>query len=227
MPQYAPPQVDIGIRRAMGDVAPPLLQTVRVETASTSGYQYLTQGIRAETESVINYVHRGDFETSDTGQYFQKEEVINDPSGSYTVLTLTLDNGGGVGAQVQVQTDAQGSFLTDEERALLEEQQQVAIANQQASYAAQAASEYVPPVYEPPTYETTYYYPEPTYQPSGGYQAPETHAPVYQPEVQSLPQEQAPPAGCETRTIHYFDDAGGDFYIEQHDGGGGSWSGVG
>lgn len=228
MPLYVPPQTDIGLLRAMGSVAPPAFNFTRVETASASGYQQLTQGIRAETEQTITIQLRGEaFDVSQTGQYFQSEQTVNAPSGSYTVTMLTLDSGGGVGAQVAVQTDAQGSFLTDEERALLDEQRLAAIANQQASYIGQAASEYVPPP-PPPVYETiTYYEPIPEYQPSSGYQPPETRAPIAQPVVQSLPQEQAPPAGCETRTIHYFDDAGGDYYFEQHDGGGGSWSTVG
>jgi hypothetical protein len=229
MPYYAPPTLDLGLARATGSIAPPLPPMVRLESASGSGYQQLTQGIRPETETVINYQVRGDaFDTSQTGQYFQTEQVVNDPAGSYTVQTLSLDSGGGIGALVQVQTDEQGYFITDEERALIEEQNAQAIANQQSSYLAQAAGEYTEPVYDPPTYETASYYdPVSVYQPAGGYQAPETRAPIAQPEVQSLPQEQAPPSGCETRITHYFDADGNDFYFEEHDGGGGSWSGVG
>jgi hypothetical protein len=226
MPLYAPPPVDLGLLRATGSIAPPLLSGVRVESAGTSGYQYLTQGIRAETEIVINIQQRGDFETSFMGQYTQTEVVVNDPSGSYTVTTLSLDNGGGVGAQVTVQTDEGGSFLTDEERALIEEQRQQQIAEQQYSYLAQAAPEYQPP--ELPTYESVNYYdPLPVYEPWSGYQAPETHAPVAQPEVQSLPQEQAPVGGCETRVVVMDDGQGGSWLFEEHDGGGGSWSSVG
>lgn len=219
---------DIGLLRATGSIAPPMPATVRVESASTSGYQFLTQGVRAETEIVLNYQARGEaFDTSVKGQYFQTQEVVNDPAGSYVVTKISLDSGGGVGSLVQVPTDEQGSFITDEERQIIEEQRQAAVANQQTSYLSQAAEEYVPPP-PPPTYETTNYYePAPTYQPSGGYQAPETSAPIAQPVVQSLPQEQAPPAGCETRTIHYFDDSGADYFFDQHDGGSGSWSSVG
>lgn len=175
--------------------APPLLPTVKVETALGDAYTLHRQGMRSETSQDIIF-NSGEIETSlgNAGDYYRFNMPVVNETESYTTPIDMLDNGAGATALVpivdQVYETAEIPYSFDPADA----------------YSAAPP----PPIYEsaysiddliawdkgyvPPETAPTYYVEEPApvayYAPTPTYYQPETAAPFYNP----APVEQVDPA---------------------------------
>ena len=215
------PYTNPAIQRATGSIGTEPVQTVRVETASPSGYVFQQQGVNSEGDIVVS-INRGELEAqSSTGDYFLFQEYRPDPSGSIFVDVVKLDNGGGVD---QLQTVKEVYALTDEERAIMEANNAALSDAARANALAQSV-----PYATGTESESSSSFPQVPDNASVIEHSvtPESSAPVAVPADQSRTVEQGPVGGCETRIQTYTLDDGSTAQYEEHDDGGGSWRSIG
>ena len=205
----------------MGSILPAPLPTLRIETASGSGFSQEQMGLRAETALTRPISDGGLFNTR-KGDYVGIRSVVVNENGVGIVERTFLDNGGGSDNLVQVQEEVLDAPAT----------QPAPVGDTSGYEQTGEGTAYSPPVVNTGGY--SYNPDEIIHQPlpeTGG--APseealptETQQPVTWWEPQPAPA--APADGCETVENWYLDfDTGSYYSIVSHNAGGGSWNQVG